>query len=111
MEFIFPNNGQDREAKEPQRLTEIEQFSDDDLCREISKKKTMFAPVIAEQIVKSDRKPSLINCFSKSLPSSRKTITSDSSFDELLFLNCFFTRFTVKFSESLNINQGIFNMK
>jgi putative ATP-dependent endonuclease of OLD family len=32
--FDSYNNGQDREAKEPQRLTEIEQFSDGDLYRE-----------------------------------------------------------------------------
>jgi hypothetical protein len=43
--FDSYDNEQHREAKESQRLAEIEQFSDDDLYTEITKKKTMFAPV------------------------------------------------------------------
>jgi putative ATP-dependent endonuclease of OLD family len=45
--FDSYDNEQHREAKESQRLAEIEQFSDDDLYTEITKKQTMFAPVIA----------------------------------------------------------------
>jgi putative ATP-dependent endonuclease of OLD family len=65
--FDSYDNEQHREAKESQRLAEIEQFSDDDLYTEITKKKTMFAPVIAEQIVKSDKAlpPKILELFGK----------------------------------------------
>ncbi len=65
--FDSYNNEQHREAKEPQRLTEIEQFIDNDLYTEITKKKTKFAPVIAEKIVNSGKAlpPKILALFGK----------------------------------------------
>lgn len=65
--FDSYENEQHREAKGPQRLAEIEQYSDDELYTEITKKKTRFAPVIAEQIVMSGKAlpPKILDLFSK----------------------------------------------
>jgi len=65
--FDSYSNEQHRQAKEPQRLAEIEQYSDEYLYKEISKKKTKFAPAIANQIVMSgkDLPPKVLELFSK----------------------------------------------
>ncbi len=77
--FDSYNNEQHRRAREPQRLAEIEQYSDEDLYKVITKKKTPFAPVIAEQIVMSDKKlpPKVLELFSRI--SSTLNITEETS--------------------------------
>ncbi|MDQ6957397.1 MAG: AAA family ATPase [Mariprofundaceae bacterium] len=65
--FDVYNNEQHRQAKEPQRLLEIDQYNDNNLYEEITKKKTQFAPVIAEQIIQSGKAlpPKIIELFRK----------------------------------------------
>lgn len=57
------SNEMHRKAKEEK----IKQYSEDDLYDEITKQKTRFAPVIAEQIIKSEKElpPKIIELFSK----------------------------------------------
>ena len=55
----------------------------------------------------SSLKPSLISCFSKSLPSLRKTIISLIFLEVLHFSKCFLTHLIASGSASLKINQGI----
>lgn len=66
---VFDNysNENHRKAKEPQRLEEIKQYSEEDLYKEITKQKTRFAPVIAEQIIKSEKDlpPKILALFNK----------------------------------------------
>lgn len=53
--LIIYDNSKHKKNKELQKIKEIEQYSEDVLCAKITKHKTRFAPVIAEQIVKSGK--------------------------------------------------------
>ena len=60
-------NEKHREAKEQDRLREIESYDDDKLYEVITGSKTQYAPVIAEQIIKSEKDlpPKVIALFEK----------------------------------------------
>ncbi|MFK5970467.1 MAG: AAA family ATPase [Candidatus Marithrix sp.] len=60
-------NEQHRLAKEPNRLIEIENFNKERLYEVITNDKTKFAPIIAEQIINSnkDLPPKIIDLFNK----------------------------------------------
>lgn len=65
--FDVYHNEQHRAAKEPKRLKEISEFSEDILYQTITGSKTQFGPAIAEQIIQSDKDlpPKVIELFSK----------------------------------------------
>jgi putative ATP-dependent endonuclease of OLD family len=58
---------QHRAAKEQEQLKKISEFSEDKLYQIITDKKTQYSPVIAEQIIQSDKglPPKVIDLFSK----------------------------------------------
>src|SRR5665648_200572 len=58
-------NEKHREAKEQDRLTEIESYDEDKLYRVITGSKTQYSPAIAEQITQSDKDlpPKVIDLF------------------------------------------------
>jgi len=60
-------NQKHREAKEQDRLTEIENYDDDKLHEIITGRKTQYSPAIAEQIIQSDKglPPKVIDLFGK----------------------------------------------
>jgi len=60
-------NEKHREAKEQDRLTEIESYDDDKLYEIISSNKTQYGPAIAEQIIQSDKDlpPKVLDLFDK----------------------------------------------
>ena len=63
---VYDNEGH-RVAKELKRLKEVNEYNDDELYEIITANKTQYSPVIAEQIVKSnkDLPPKAIDLFSK----------------------------------------------
>lgn len=60
-------NEQHRQAKEAQRLAEVNSYTDDYLYRIITEEKTMYAPLVAELIVQSgkDISPKVVSLFEK----------------------------------------------
>ena len=65
--FDVYENEQHKEAREETRLTEIGNYSSDDLYKIITRKKTQFGPAIAEQIVRGNKglPPKVTELFSK----------------------------------------------
>jgi putative ATP-dependent endonuclease of OLD family len=65
--FEVYENDYHRAAKEPKRLKEIEEYSDEELYNVITDKKTTYGPAIAEQIIISgkDLSPKVIDLFNK----------------------------------------------
>jgi putative ATP-dependent endonuclease of OLD family len=65
--FDVYENEQHRAAKESSRLEEIKGFTNDELYRIITDRKTKYGPAIAEQIIKSDKDlpPKVIDAFNK----------------------------------------------
>ena len=60
-------NEKHQEAKEPDRLTEIESYDDEELYGVITESKTQYGPAIAEQIIQSEKElpPKVITLFDK----------------------------------------------
>lgn len=65
--FDVYQNEKHRAAKEPKRLKEISEFSEDILYQTITRDKTKYGPAIAEQIIQSDKNlpPKVIELFHK----------------------------------------------
>jgi len=61
------HNEKHRAAKEPKRLKEISEFTEDILYKTITENKTKYAPAIAEQIIQSHKSlpPKIIELFEK----------------------------------------------